>query len=301
LGLGEIFDPPLNAPPPAPPPYGSGAHVHLGEISASLLGQPAWSLVIKLFPAMDPKEAMALVEFGSLWFDDRVVFDPMADISAKNFRLNLPAYGPRVYYEIDPARLALRDGDLLVYDKEAGPPTVPAPHDSKNNLLAALERYTGLTLRAPHRLDAATSGLTIVAANRLAASRLGQAFSTGKIKKRYLALTRGPKPAFEKTLVEAVISKEAGRYKASAGGPGYPSRTALTVLGEYGDKVLFLAEPLTGRTHQIRLHMAYLGYPIEGDRLYGGGEAPRLMLRASGLAFGHPGTGKAVTLGGPWP
>jgi RluA family pseudouridine synthase len=225
----------------------------------------------------------------------------MAKVKGSEFRINLPSYKPRIYYEIEPQRLIFADNDLLVYDKESGPPTVPVPHDQKNNLLAALERHTGLTLRAPHRLDAASSGLVIMAANRLAASRLSRGFMEKKIEKRYLALSVGPKPGFEKKEVDAVIYKTGSVYKAAESGPGYPSQTVVTFLGEYGDKLLFLCEPLTGRTHQIRLHLAYLGYPIVGDKLYGGADAPRLALKASGLSFKHPGTGQSMTFGGPWP
>jgi 23S rRNA-/tRNA-specific pseudouridylate synthase len=301
LSLADIFEPALPTPPPGPPPFCSPDPVHAGDVPEAFLGEPAWTLVERLFPDLGQDGAMGLIDFGALWFDDRLSPDPLATICAKRFRLNLPAYGPRIYYQADPERLIVSGPDVLVYDKEAGPPTVPVPHDRMNNVIAALERLTGHTLRAPHRLDAPTSGLVIAAASREAASRLGQAFQRGDVKKRYLALAGGPRPPFDHTVADAVISKVDGRYRADVSGPGYPSLTRLSVLGEYGDKVLFLAEPLTGRTHQIRLHMAHLGYPIVGDPLYGGEPAPRLMLRASGLSFGHPVTGKTITLGGPWP
>jgi 23S rRNA-/tRNA-specific pseudouridylate synthase len=174
--LKEIFDPPIPVPPSGPPPFGSLDPVRLGQIPTDLLGEPAWVLVSRLLPTLDQSQASELVEFGALWLDNHVFPEPLGKLNGLNFRLNLPAYKPQVYYEIDPKRLIVNDGDILIYDKESGPPTLPVPHDCKNNLQAALERYTGLTLRAPHRLDAATSGLVIFAANRLAAGRLGQAF-----------------------------------------------------------------------------------------------------------------------------
>jgi 23S rRNA-/tRNA-specific pseudouridylate synthase len=274
----------------------------MGEIPGDLVGQPAWALVSRVLPTLSQEEAIELAGFGTLWLDDRLAPDPMAKLGTGAFRLNMPRYKPVVYYEIDPGRLVVSDGDIIVYDKESGPSTVPAPYDAKNNLVSAMERRYCLDLRAPHRLDAATSGLVILAVNRLAASRMGKAFQGGKVRKRYLALSRGPKPAFSETMVRAAISKRDGRYWAKEDGPGYPSQTRVTFLRSFGDdKVLFMAEPLTGRTHQIRLHLAFLGYPIAGDRLYGGEAAPRLMLRASGLSFRHPGTGEPLTLGGPWP
>ncbi|MDR2386731.1 MAG: RluA family pseudouridine synthase [Deltaproteobacteria bacterium] len=301
LSLAEIFEPPWADPPVGPPPFGFESPVHVGQIPKTLIGQEVWTLVTLLFPELKVNEAKELTEFGSLWIDRRLVSDPLAKINGKEFRINLPAYKPQIYYEIDPKRLVFEDKDLLIYDKESGPPTVPVPHDLKNNLKAALERYTGLSLRAPHRLDAASSGLVIMAANRLSASRLSRGFMEKKIVKRYLALSVGPKPDFSKTQVEAVIYKVGQVYKTSQSGPGYPSQTIVTFLGEFEDKLLFLCQPLTGRTHQIRLHLAHLGYPIVGDKLYGGINGPRLALKASGLSFNHPGTGKLMTFGGPWP
>ncbi|MDR1110517.1 MAG: RluA family pseudouridine synthase [Deltaproteobacteria bacterium] len=301
LALEDIFEPPHPGPEPGPPPFGHGSPVRLGDVPAGLVGQPAWVLAQSLLPSLGEREALDLVAFGTLWLDNHVLDDPKAALPGGTFRLNLPWYGPHVFYEVDPARLVFRDGDILVYDKESGPATVPVPHDSRNNLHAALERHTRLTLRAPHRLDAPTSGLVIMAANRLAASRIGVAFKKGQVRKRYLALSSGPLPGFSVTTVDAPISKQNGRLMAIQDGPGRPSRTRVSFLRAFGDRLLFLAEPETGRTHQIRLHLALLGYPIAGDRLYGGESADRLMLKASGLCFRHPGTGQTLTLGGPWP
>jgi RluA family pseudouridine synthase len=225
-----------------------------------------------------------------MWLNNHVQKDPEAVLGEGSFRLNLPAYEPKIYYEADPARIVFQDEHIIIYDKESGPPTVPAPHDAHNNIQAALERYLGTELRTPHRLDAPTSGLVVMALSRQAAGRLGQEFQSGGVKKKYVALSRGSVPSWTKFTVEAAVNKKDGRYSASFDGPGAPSSTVLTSLGSRGERALFMAEPLTGRTHQIRLHLALMGHPIVGDKLYGGETAERLMLRASGLSFRHPET-----------
>ncbi|MDR1546189.1 MAG: RluA family pseudouridine synthase [Deltaproteobacteria bacterium] len=297
--LEALFDAPCPDPPQAPPPYGGGAPYQTGQIPSSLRGREVWRLVAAL-SGLEEVPARRLTEFGCLWLDARPAFEPDRLLGSGVFRLNYPAYGPVQFYQADPARVVFEDDQLLVYDKESGRPAQGVPHDAFNNALAALERRAGLTLRLPHRLDAPTSGLMLLAKDRETAGRLGRAFQNGRIVKRYLALGQAPGPAWDEKCSTAFIAKEAARYEARAQGPGLAARTDLTVLARRAEGTLFLAEPRTGRTHQIRLHLAFEGWPIAGDRFYGGEPAARLMLRASGLAFRHPGDGRLVALGGPW-
>jgi 23S rRNA pseudouridine1911/1915/1917 synthase len=249
------------------------------------------------------------VAFGCLWLDDRPCLDPARPLAGhRNFRFNPPAYGPARFYEADPGRIVHEDDDLLVYHKEAGRPSQAVPYDAHNNVLAALGRLLAkrggpARLWLPHRLDAETSGLLLLAKNQSAAGILGRSFQAGLVGKAYLALGLGPRPEREAFQVEAAIAKEGPRYVARAGGPGRAARTNFTVLAQRAfeaggpemNEVLFRAEPLTGRTHQIRLHLAWAGWPIRGDRFYGRAEeeaarpAPRLMLAATSLSLDHPG------------
>jgi len=273
-------------------PPGAGT---AGELAARLTRRP-------------PAEAEALVAFGCLWLDDRPCLDPAKSLAGHaRFRFNPPAYGPVRFYEADPGRIIHEDDDVLVYNKEAGRPSQAVPYDAHNNVLAALGRLSArrggpARLWLPHRLDAETSGLLLLAKNQAAARSLGRSFQAGEVAKTYLALGLGARPERESFQVEAAIAKEGAGYVARAGGPGLAARTKFTVLSqrpfEAGDpelrEVLFRAEPLTGRTHQIRLHLAWAGWPVRGDRFYGRSPAeearpaPRLMLAAVGLSLAHP-------------
>jgi len=296
--LGRVFEAPVRPPASAGrPSCGAGGPLPpgvatTGELVARLTNQ-------------SPAEAEALVAFGSLWLDDRPAFDPAKSLAGhKNFRFNPPAYGPVRFYEADPGRIVHEDQDVLVYHKEAGRPSQAVPYDAHNNVLAALGRLLARRggpsrLWLPHRLDAETSGLLLLAKNQAAAGVLGRAFQAGLVAKAYLALGLGLRPERESFQVSAAIAKEGARYLARAEGPGRAARTNFTVLregpcqagGPELREVLFRAEPLTGRTHQIRLHLAWAGWPIIGDRFYGAEQArpaPRLMLAAVGLSLAHP-------------
>jgi RluA family pseudouridine synthase len=265
-----------------------------------MAGLPLKALCAKVL-GLGEEEAADLVRFGCMWLFSKPSLDPELPLPASGaFRLNLPAYGPSRFHEADPARIVYEDSHLLVYDKESGRFSQAVPHDAYNNALSALWRLTGVELRLPHRLDAGTSGLLIAAKTREAAGALGKAFQQGRVAKRYVALSEGDAPGWDEREADAAIAKNAGKLVARAKGPGLESRTTLKVIARRGAKTLFLAVPHTGRTHQIRLHLSFEGHPVKGDRFYGGVEAPRLMLRASGLAFPHPATGRAVVLGEPW-
>lgn len=298
--LERIFEDPIR-PPAWSSCYGAGRTAGLVPPGAGRAGD----LVARL-TRRPPAEAEALVAFGCLWLDDRPCLEPDRSLAGHvHFRVSLPAYGPVRFYEADPGRIIHEDDDLLVYHKEAGRPSQGVPYDAHNNVLAALGRLVagrggggGGRLWLPHRLDAETSGLLLLAKNQAAAGAAGRAFQTGRVAKGYLALGLGPRPERASFQVEAAIAKEGSRYVARAGGPGRPAKTNFTVLARRGfdesetGEVLFRAEPLTGRTHQIRLHLAHAGWPVRGDLFYGRAGAraeKRLMLAAVSLGLDHPG------------
>jgi 23S rRNA pseudouridine1911/1915/1917 synthase len=159
-----------------------------------------------------------------------------------------------------------------------------------------------------HRLDAGTSGLLLVAKDDGAHRALADLLSARRVERRYLALVRGSvsEPSFT---VEAPVQRVRGRM-AVRRPTGRHAETTFQVLEELPqrDATLLEARPHTGRTHQIRVHLAAIGHPILGDAAYGGGgpAARRLgldrpFLHAAGLALDHPATGRRIEVEEPLP
>lgn len=185
--------------------------------------------------------------------------------------------------------LLYRDGLILVIDKPAG----IAVHagSGKND---ALERFFdqlryGLP-RAPtltHRLDKATSGCLILARHRKAAQRMQKLFEAGKIHKTYMAWVMGG-PTETQGLIDlslAPLSEDPSQWHMGVSEDGKPAQTHYEVIKRLPDHSLLRLRPLTGRTHQLRVHCAASGFPIVGDFIYGTGGPTRLFLHAESLTF----------------
>ena len=152
-----------------------------------------------------------------------------------------------------------------------------------------------------HRLDRATSGLLAVAKTQHALSVLSRHFRKGLVKKRYLALVRGVFENVEGSIAAPIGRDPDRRPQWWVTDTGKPAETKWRVLGYKQDLTLVELEPVTGRTNQLRIHLAYIGRPILGDTFYGpsvaidlkeGGQSETLLLHAWRLAFHHPETGE---------
>ncbi|NLG27724.1 MAG: RluA family pseudouridine synthase [Chloroflexi bacterium] len=206
--------------------------------------------------------------------------------------------------------IVYEDADLLVIDKPAGLVVHPAPGHPTGTLVNAVLAYRPDVAAADldptrpgivHRLDRDTSGLIVVATNRVAQAALQAQWKARSVDKRYLALVYGRlEPA------EAVIDAPLGRdprhrqRMAVVATGGRAARTSYWVR-EYLPKCsLVEAQIHSGRTHQIRVHLASLGHPVVGDRVYGPRKqavaAPRQMLHAGRLTFRQPSTGVELEL-----
>ncbi len=211
---------------------------------------------------------------------------------------------------LPPVSILYRDGDLLAVDKPAGVLSQPAPGedpaelsmDQRVLLLLAVKDGRPPFLRLVHRLDRGTSGILLFAVSRAALSGIARAWRDGQAVRTYLAVTAGV-PPFEEQVVSLPIARTAGAsWRFEVASRGRSARTEfrrLTVGQGRAGVECFLT---TGRTHQVRVHLAHLGYPILGDRLYGGGAgAPRPLLHASRLLLPHPVSRRTVEIEAPMP
>lgn len=189
----------------------------------------------------------------------------------------------------DAPRLLHADVHLLVWEKPSGLHTVPAkPPGTQDCLLARAEAaFPGALL--VHRLDRDTSGLVVMARTRLAQRHLGWQFERRQIGKSYVARVAGH-PAGQAGRVELPLRCDwPNRPRQMVAPDGKPSLTLWRVIAREPAVTRIALTPLTGRSHQLRVHMLALGHPILGDPLYGdAAAAPRLQLHAERLALRHP-------------
>lgn len=256
---------------------------------------------------MPSDQAWDLIDFGSIQVNGLQERNPGRPLHPGDFvQVFWPRNGTKRFYEIRPENILYRDREIFAYNKESSIPSQQTPSDAYNNLYAAVYRHLiaeGVSnpyVALHHRLDKETSGVMIFALDRSANRRLGAGFEQKKIKKEYLAWVMGSPPR-DAWVSREDISRVGGRYVACARGQGKPAETAFRVIHATADRTLVLARPLTGRTHQIRLHLVAAGHPVVGDRLYGGPAAPRLYLHAHRLTFSHPATGAHLILTAPLP
>lgn len=202
--------------------------------------------------------------------------------------------------EAMPLRVVFEDQDVAVIDKPAGVAVHPGAGRQRGTLAnALLARWPGLattghTLRPGivHRLDKDTSGLMVVAKNQASYLALSRQIKAREMHKEYLALTKGElRPA--RGRIEAPIGRDPRhRRRMAVVEGGRPATTEYRVLEYLRGHSLVQVTPITGRTHQVRVHMAAIGHPLLGDSLYGGGSPllGRQFLHASALGFRLPST-----------
>ena len=212
------------------------------------------------------------------------------------------------------------DKDLLVLNKPAGLLMHPlgtswlekpqaALAEKEPNLAGILQRSRPALARVwrcgiVHRLDRLTSGVLLVAKNTRAQDRILRDFKERRISKLYRAVVRGA-PANKTSRVQAPIGRKPGHRKVVVTQFGKAAETSFTVVETCATAAIVEARPLTGRTHQIRAHLALIGHPVAGDLEFEKDsvepKAPRLLLHAYEITLKHPGTQKPVSYKAPFP
>jgi 23S rRNA pseudouridine1911/1915/1917 synthase len=215
-------------------------------------------------------------------------------------------------------RVVFEDDDVLIIDKPAGLVVHPSPgHDSGTLVHALLGRAAGAGVEAPatafggiggvqrpgivHRLDRDTSGLLMVAKNDAAQASLMAQLKARRVKKTYLALVQG-RVAAAVGRIEAPIGRDPRhRMRMAVAADGRPSTTGYRIRERFPGWTLLEVDLVTGRTHQIRVHMDAIGHPLAGDPLYGNGTSrrgpdglERLFLHAWRLELNAPADGRLI-------
>ncbi|RJF71173.1 RluA family pseudouridine synthase [Deinococcus cavernae] len=259
------------------------------------------------------------IEVGAVRVDGREVTKPSAKLRGGEVLRVTPPPVPDATVEPEniPLDIIFEDEQLIAVNKPPGMVTHPAPGVHAGTLVNALlgrvklpeqEGFDGAEGFRPgivHRLDKDTSGVIVVAKTVAAHARLAAAFKERETQKTYLAIAAGTWKAERPAQVDAPIGRHpAARQRMTVGGVlAREAQTLLTPLAAHPDGhgrtlALVQAQPRTGRTHQIRVHLAHLGSPILGDTVYGRESAliGRQALHALKLVIPHPASGQPLTL-----
>lgn len=253
--------------------------------------------------------AAALIEAGAVSADGKVEVKASCKVQAgRLYRVEIPeARETDMVAQDIPLTILYQDADIAVIDKPCGMVVHPAAGNENGTLVNALLYHVrdlsgiGGEMRPGivHRLDKDTSGVLVVAKNDYAHARLCEQFKARTMEKIYTAVAYGHF-AQESGLIDAPIGRHPTDRKRMAVVPdGRPSRTQWFARERLGVATLLSVRLLTGRTHQIRVHMKSIGHPLLGDRIYAPNlrlpvHVPRLMLHASSITFDHPVTGERM-------
>jgi 23S rRNA pseudouridine1911/1915/1917 synthase len=274
----------------------------------------------KRMPERSWNDVRRLVETGKARVDGAVVVDPAVRVEA-GASVAIVMAAPRPRAPLVGFRVAFEDGHLIVIEKPAGVTSVPYERKDTGTALDLIretwrragKRATATPLYTVHRLDKDTSGLLCFAKTRLAERALHEVFQRHTARREYVAVAHG---AVDSQRIESVLVADRGdgirgsaRRRPGSGARtddgGQRAVTHVTAVRRLPEATLVRVRLETGRTHQIRVHLAEAGHPLVGETVYvrdlrraGGRElaSPRLMLHAATLGLPHPVTGEPIEL-----
>ena len=256
-------------------------------------------------PELSRTHAQKLIADGYVTVNDRVAKASTKLSTGDRLAITIPPTAPDpLTPEAIPLNIIYEDDDLLVIDKPPGLTVHPSPGHPGHTLVNAILYYlpslttAGDPLRPGivHRLDKDTSGVMLVAKNSTAQAKLIDQFKAHSVVKAYLVLVKGHLTP-DSGIIEAPIGRDPrNRKRMAVVAEGREARTEYHVIEYTGNYTLLEVRPETGRTHQVRVHLSAIGYPVVGDKVYGvkSPHLSRQFLHSSRLGFRLPSTGEYV-------
>jgi 23S rRNA pseudouridine1911/1915/1917 synthase len=295
-------------------------------VDAAGAGQRLDAWLASHVPGQSRSRLQSLIEDGRVQLDGAATRPSLRVRAGQAVRVEIPEAEPATPQpEAIPLTVVYEDAQLLVVDKPAGLVVHPGAGCPSGTLVNALLHHVkdlsgvGGVLRPGivHRLDKGTSGLLVVAKNDETHRSLAWQFAAREVDKEYLALVVGVPARASGTITAAIGRDPVHRKKMSVRArKSREARTSYTVVEAFDGAALLRVRIMTGRTHQIRVHLAALGHPVAGDRTYGGVRPAasrgrdsrgalqaleRPALHAANLAFRHPATGRRLAFESPLP